>query len=484
MITNKKLIYYSSAFFAVIVATSLFFHFQVHISDALTLEVLPEFGIRISFWRVLFEPILGLLLFFNRSLYAIEETQILLYWVLAVFLITVIIKAILIGKTPDRKSFIVSQLVNLPLVTGLWFTVFVIILFIPFPNNTIENNSKNTILVNTHSHCEYSHDGLISQKGLWKWHKRNGFDAFFITEHNNHNATFDFVEAQRNNEFPINPLVMCGEEFSGTNHLSLLGLKEKFRTKGMTDSMVINLTRASNGAVIVNHWFDGEHMSLDYYKNLAVDGFEIANTATEKTYNREVYKRIKNYCESNQLIMNGGVDFHGYGNMCSLWNAFEIPDWHKLNPALKEEAILNIIKNRDQSKIKVLLYKDRNYYTSKNLWIAPPLTIFNYFRTLNFLQILSWAVWILLFVVFKYQVSQNRNLEIKLSFNRIISVKGFFSSIFLLVLGIVYFLKIKRIPDYTEMYEEYSTLLFYVGSVFLIYSGVVGYFRIFRSKKR
>lgn len=480
MNTNRKRIYYPAAFFAIIVAISLFYHFRVHITDALTLEILPEYGIRISFLRVLFEPVLGLLLFFNRSLYAIDETLILLYWVVAAFLIIVIVKAILIGNISDRKKLVVNQLVNLPLVTGLWFTGFVIILFIPLPNNTIVNNSENSVLVTTHSHCEFSHDGLISQKGLWKWHKRNGFDAFFITDHNNHNKTLDFVEAQRNNEFPIEPLVMCGEEFSGSNHLSLLGLKKKFSTKRMADSTVVRLTRANNGAVIVNHWFDGEHMTLDYYKNLGVDGFEIENTATDRTYNREVYNRIKNFCESNRLIMNGGLDFHGYGNVCSLWNAFEIPDWHKLNPTAKEDAILNIIKSRDQSKLKVLLYKDRDYYTAKNLWLSPPLTIFNYFRTLNFLQLLSWGVWILLFVVFKYKVSQNKNLNKKLSFNKLISITGLLSALFLLALGFVYFFKIKQIPDYTTMYGEYSNLLFYVGSAFVIYSGVVVYFRIFR----
>jgi len=215
----------------------------------------------------------------------------------------------------------------------------------PLPNNTIVNNAENTILVNTHSHTEFSHDGLISQEGLWEWHKRNGFDAFFITDHNNHDYTYDFVQAQRNNKFPNEPLVMCGEEFSGSNHLSMLGLKAKFSTKGFSDSTAINLTHAGRGTVIVNHWFDGEQMSLEYYKNLGVDGFEIENTALERTYNRKVYQKIKTFCESHNLVMNGGVDFHGYGNACSLWNAFEIPGWQNLDPASKEAAILEIIKN-------------------------------------------------------------------------------------------------------------------------------------------
>ncbi|MDZ7605591.1 MAG: hypothetical protein U5K79_08375 [Cyclobacteriaceae bacterium] len=72
--------------------------------------------------------------------------------------------------------------------------------------------------------------------------------------------------------------------------------------------------------------------------------FEIENTATDKRYNREVYHRIKTFCENNGLIMNGGIDFHGYGSVCTLWNAFEIPGWKNMNFQAKEEAILTSLK--------------------------------------------------------------------------------------------------------------------------------------------
>lgn len=480
---NKKLNYLSALFIICLVAVSTLSHFQIHIADALTMEQLPEYGISISMWRIIFEPVLGIFLFFNRSLYALNEIQILLYWILAIFIIYILTKAILLKEKQGRKKFIYRQLVNIPIVTGLWFTFFVLIIFIPFPNNTIINNAPNTILVTTHSHSEYSHDGLMSQEGLWKWHMRNGFEAFFITDHNNHDKTLDFVEAQRNHEFPIEPLVMGGEEFSGSNHLSLLGLKRKFRTKEFSDSTAIDSVRANHGAVIVNHWFDGERMSLEYYKSSGVNGFEIENTATEKAYDREVYHRIKDFCEQNQLLMIGGLDFHGYGNVCSLWNAFHIPGWHKLDPESKEEAILSIIRSKDQSKLKVLLYKDRPFYSEDNLLFSPLFTVVNYFRTLNVYQVVSWAVWILLFTIGWHWISGNQKLIKHLSFDRIISIKGLAGAVFMLVLGAVYYSRIKHVADFTEMYKEYSTLLFYVGSAFLIYSGAVVYVRIFQSKK-
>ncbi len=470
---NKILI--PSILIALIIILSKLFHYPIHIEDALTLEALPEYGITISIWRILFEPIIGVLLFFNRVLYSIDELLLTLYWGVLLILLYTIGKFVMLQD--GKKKFIVSKLLNLPIVVGLWFTLFVIIVFIPLPNNTIINNSTNSVLVTTHTHTDYSHDGLISQTGSWEWHKRNGFDAFFITEHNNHNKTLDFVQAQRNNEFPIEPLVMCGEEFSGTNHLSLLGLKRKFSTRGYADSTVIDSVRANNGAVIVNHWFDGKHMSMEYYKNLGVDGFEIANSATERVYDRNLYNEIKDYCESNNLIMNGGVDFHGYGNVCSIWNAFEIPNWHNLAPDSKEEAILNVIKSRDQRKLKVLFYKDRPFYDSSKLFFSPPITIFNYFRTLNNYQVFSWIFWTIVFVGIKNRIDITPGLKQRVSVNKLFSAFSLLSSLFLLLLGLTYYLRIENIIGFTEMYEEYSTILFYVGTALFVYSVFTVYYR-------
>lgn len=480
---TKKQLYTSAVLIAAIILVSVLFHYPIHIINALTLENLSEYGIHISIWRIVFEPFLGALLFFNRTFFAVDEFQLILYWILAIYFVYSIIKSILIKDKQSKKKFIIGQLVHFPIVIGLWFVAFVIIVFIPLPNNTIVNNSQNSILVTTHSHTEYSHDGLISQEGLWKWHKRNGFDAFFITDHNNHDKTFEFVQAQRNNKFPGEPLVMCGEEFSGSNHLSLLGLKAKFSTKGFSDSTTINLTHAGRGAIIVNHWFDGEHMSLEYYKNLGVDGFEIENTALERTYDRKVYQKIKAFCEANNLIMNGGLDFHGYGNVCSLWNAFKIPGWHDLGPAAKEAAILKIIKTRDQSKLDVLLYNDRPYYSEKQLFFSPLFTTFNYFRTLNFFQIISWIIWILLFAFIKNRISNGNKFKKQFASRRLVPAFGIFGALFLLSLGFVYFFRIKDIVGFTKMYVEYSELLFYIGAAFLVYSGVVMFFRVFRRRK-
>ena len=134
---SKSQIVFTSALIAAIIFVSLLFHYPIQIVDALTLETMPEFGIHISVWRILFEPFLGILLFFNRALYPITEFRFVLYWALAIFIIYSIVKSFRLKNRQQRKSFIVRQLVNLPIIGGLWFTVFVMMIFIPLDRKSV-----------------------------------------------------------------------------------------------------------------------------------------------------------------------------------------------------------------------------------------------------------------------------------------------------------------------------------------------------------
>lgn len=461
-----------------IAGVAFVFPYPVHIGNALTQQPEAGFGIQPNFWRTVFEPVLGILLYFNRSFYAVKEITMTLYWLVLIFAVYTLVKGFIL-KNSNRKKFLLGQLINLPILAGIWFALFVVVIFIPLPNDKIVNKTSDWVLVTTHAHTEFSHDGMMSQERLLKWHQRNGFDAFFITDHNNHKQTLEFVNMRWNKELPGEPVVFCGEEFSGSNHLSLLGLKSDFKTKGLSDSAVVAKARVDGAAVLANHWFDGEHKTLEYYRELGVDGFEIENTATDKRYNREVYQRIKSFCERNGLIMNGGLDFHGYGSACTLWNAFEIPGWKSFDNRAKEEAILNVIKTRDQSKLKVLLLNDRPYYERENLFLYTPVTLLNYFRTLTIWQVSSWIFWIFLFVFLRNKSTFVQQLTCR----KMLPLAGVAAALFLLGLGIVYVFRNQSVEDFTEIYPEYYKLLLMAGSALLVVSVLTAYFRIFRKNQ-
>tara|TARA_R110002167_G_scaffold49412_21_gene144767 strand:- start:1426 stop:2868 length:1443 start_codon:yes stop_codon:yes gene_type:complete len=449
------------------------FHFDVYYEDALTRLPAAEFGVKIDIWRVIFEPLLGPLLFFNRSLYALKELPMVFFWILIFYLIVVSIKIYKDGSNRRRSTLI--KMANLPLLLGICFSIFVLILFIPLPNNTIVNNSAHSILVTTHAHTEFSHDGLISQHNMWKWHQRNGFDAFFITDHANHQKSLQFAKAQKSGKFPIDPLVMVGQEHSGSNHMSLLGLNGKFDTKGMSDKAVVDSVHRYGGAVIINHWFDGKGEAKEYYTDLGADGFEIENVGKDLYYDREIFENLKAFCERKGQIMIGGLDFHGYGRACAIYNALEIPGWKAMDPTAKERSILEILKNGPQEKIKVLMYKDRTFYTDSYVMVRPFLTLFAYFRTLNLLQVLSWIFWLLLF-----QWIWNRRKSKPIDMDKNLILLASLSALFLVILALVYHLRGIAVSGYSEVYSEYAMLLGPIGLFLLVYTLILGYFRFLK----
>ncbi|MDT7828804.1 PHP domain-containing protein [Pricia sp. S334] len=472
--TKKQNLFLALVMLSIIILSTVF-QFKVHFEDALLQSPAPGYKVDISIWRIIFEPILGPLLYLNRSLYVLEELPLALFWGFIFYVGYSAVKKF--RGSRFRRDMLYRQLANLPLIIGLCFALFVVVLFIPLPNNTIRNTTDDTVLVTSHAHTEFSHDGLISQENMWKWHKRNGFDAFFITDHANHKKSLEFSQEQKEGKFPIDPLVLVGQEFSGTNHMSLLGLNGEFETKGMEDKAVIDSVHRYGGAVIINHWFDGKGRRKEVYAALGADGFEIENTGTDLYYDRDVFKQLRKFCEENGLIMIGGLDFHGYGKACSLYNAFEIPDWDILGHSGKKQAVLNILKEGPQEKIKILIYKDRPFYPKANLVFRPFLTTVNYFRTLNWAQILSWALWIFLF-----QSIVNRTEKSVLLRNNGLLVLSNIGAIFLMGIGVHYYLRGKAVIGYNDIYSEYSLLLGPIGLGLLLYVLAVAYYRFSKRK--
>lgn len=447
------------------------FHYPIQIIDALSSEVVPGFGVKISTWRVIFEPFIGIFLFYLRADQPILQFTMLLIWILVFYLFAVVRVQVLDRDKGLSKTVLRSILVwlkNSPLIIIIWLGILIFIIFVPIPANTISNDSENAVLINTHSHTEYSHDGIISQKGLQKWHGKHNFDAFFITDHNHHEKTMEAVQSQREGSFPLTPLMMCGEEFSGSNHITLLGLKRNFVSKGLNDQQVIDTTHYDGGVAIVAHWFDGERESIPFFIDMNVDGFEIVNAGPESIYDKRIFNNIVSACTNNGLIMNSGADYHGYGSICFTWNALEIPEWHKMGQEQKEESILDILRQKDMSKIRVLIYDDRKAINRDFVILSPLITIFSYIQTLNLLQLLSWLIWLSLFQIIRIQIIKRKRLiKLNIASWKFLEILTFFSGGFMLILGFVLFRRSSSLMDYNDIYLGYgiSLMLVAAGSI-------------------
>ena len=458
---------------AFIVIPALFFPYHVHIANVLTGQAAKQFSVDISPWRVVFEPLFGPMLFALRADQPLVEMAVALLWALAgMFVITII-------KLQRQKSGVLSVsgsgflrwLGRAPILIVLWLALLTVIIFAPLPNNSIINNDADALLLNTHSHTEWSHDGLISGEKLMRWHERNGFDAFFITDHNNHGKTLEFVAKQKAGKVPPRPLVLVGEEFSGSNHIALLGLQRDFKTKGMPDSTAIDSAQANGGVAIVAHWFADQHKSIQHYIDIGADGFEIVNQAEGLQYDRRIFDDIVRRCRDNGLLMTAACDYHGYGSAALAWNALSSPGHRSMDAEEKRRAIMNVLRDHQQDKIKVLMYRDRPLFPRRLVAWSPIFNTINYFRSLNSRQVLSWLLWLVgLYFIVRLQVFKQWMQHLQKAPVRFFGVAGAAASSFILGKGLHLLSKAPHVHGYNDIYVEYGDMFLRIGVIFFLYS--------------
>jgi predicted metal-dependent phosphoesterase TrpH len=468
---NKTSLISVISFLGLIQLLAFVFHYPIRIVNALTEESASGFEITISFWRIMFEPAFGPLLFYLRADQPLKEFIILMIWTILGMLVFTLISSLKNNAKHRLRALargLLHWLMKIPIVIIIWVALLIAIIFFTLPSNTIINNNKDIILVNFHSHSEYSHDGLISQSDLMQWHKRNGFDAFFISEHNHHEKTLAAVQEQMNGQLPSLPLILCAEEYSGSNHLLLLGLQRNFITRNMSDSVVIDSTHANDGVAMVAHWFKDKNRTIQYYIDCGADGFEIANQAKGISYDRRIFHDIVQNCISNDLLMIGASDYHGYGSASFVWNAIKIPGWHQKNYEQKQTSILDILRDHDQSKITVLLYRDRQIFARSKVFFSPIFTFIAYFRSLNFYQILSWIFWVILI----YMLAKIINIDNRIRIHplRLWGIIGLVCGFFAVITGISLLEQATPLIGYNNIYSKYGNLFLWYGAGFASYS--------------
>lgn len=448
-----------------ILAVRILLPFHIHIENVVSGELADGYNIAISPLRILFEPILGPLLYAIRADQPLVEFFTAMLWLMAIMLPLLIYRY---GKSSSPGRIILKWLALLPVILALWIALLIVLVFAPLPANRIVNFHKDTILLNIHSHTHWSHDGLISPQGLMEWHRKNGFDAFFVTEHNHHAKTLELIKQQDEGVLPAEPLILPGQEYSGSNHILLLGLQRDFRTKDMPDSTAIDSAQANGGVAIIAHWFADEKKSLDYYIDQGGEGFEIINQSEGLTYDRDIFNQIVETCKQLNLLMLGSCDYHGYGSAAFSWNALRIPGWQSLDIPSRRRAVMEILRNHDQEKITVLAYRDRSPFPRKLVLLSPLLNTVGYFRTLNFWQLLSWIFWL-----FALALLFPGKLIYRASSLKCWAGLGLAASLVAIAEGVQLLSNAKAVAGFNEIYQEYGQIFLWAGIVLLVWSSIL-----------
>jgi hypothetical protein len=193
-------------------------------------------------------------------------------------------------------------------------------LVLPRPAPRLVTESRSLTVLDYHAHTQASHDGRKgwTPERLAHWHARQGFDASYVTDHNQvfHGASAA-VQLLPGAEWSVHrqhvlalgaPVEIDRERFQRTTARMLRVFGELDRGGAFTVAALPEYWR--------NHWD-----RLDAFVAAGVGGFEIVDCAPKALgFPPAGRRRVLELASRNDLLVVGASDNHGWGAVTCVWN--------------------------------------------------------------------------------------------------------------------------------------------------------------------
>lgn len=270
------------------------------------------------------------------------------------------------------------------------------------------------VVVDLHSHSNVSHDvrGIL-QKDFdvaadQAWHRRGGFDLFFVTDHNR----IDGWQRTKGGEglggmADEGPPVACpGEELSlWRAHIVVLGNLDSVPRDIYADSMpgILRLLGESEsrwGAVTlasIPEYDENHFASLPSWIVAGVDGFEISNAAPKANRQTTAHRdSVVRLAAMNGRWVAGVTDQHGMGATVQSWTL--VPrttagTHDRAMPALCQD-VLHVLATRGHSATQVIERHRLRIDSAWPTWATVVGVAWEGWRAAGWAQVASWLVWI------------------------------------------------------------------------------------------
>jgi len=341
--------------------------------DVVTGEV-PE-GIRLSypFAHVVLAPLTLLADWLNggrrSDLYGFLGWTTLLW---AVWLTAATIRRRRLPATAPRTPRTVGRALRLAAIV-LAAPVFVAwVAYAPRPMPSLEAPAS-AIIFDAHSHTARSHDGRpgFGHAAAAEWHRRAGFHAAFVTDHN----TFGAAQAWRGDAPQVGrlPRLLDGEELSLHGlHLLVLGARDSIDNRGWDQTWdstlgLIRLLRSEGRgaredleprssppaprplliASLPEYWRNHWGPQMGALIATGVGGFEVWTTSPKGMELPPSARAVLvAQALSRGLVLVGGTDMHGLGQTASVWNVAPLADWEQLDDAALADSLIVLLRRR------------------------------------------------------------------------------------------------------------------------------------------
>ena len=181
------------------------------------------------------------------------------------------------GARTGRLAGVLRQLRRSAFVMGLLLCSLV---FIRWPAMKPVAPSADWLLVNIHTHSQYSWDSMTSPEQLLAFAEDFGFDAFVVTDH-------DSLEGARKTQALTasrgGPVVLPGSEIRGwpKAHYLFIGLQEPVDGRGFRENpqAAVAAARRQGASVILSKWWTKTSVGLRAAIDYPLSGMEVYNLA-------------------------------------------------------------------------------------------------------------------------------------------------------------------------------------------------------------
>lgn len=284
------------------------------------------------------------------------------------------------------------------------FAVFVAVgLLWHRPMAALSGASSDLMVVDLHSHTNASHDvrGTLMKgydaEANRRWHRRGGFDAAFITDHNTVQGLPPVQSA------PRLPLLCPGIEVSAWRaHIVLLGTRDNVDRSPYSNSLggVLKLLAESErkyGAITIaslpeydrNHW-----ANLTAFVAAGLGGFEIVNASPKANEFSQPHRdSVVALALARNLLLVGVTDSHGWGATVLSWNLVRVPGWRDdLGNACS--MLVSHLKTGGTGALQIV---ERHHLAPDSPWpliLTPVAVVWEIWRSLSPFQLLSWIAWV------------------------------------------------------------------------------------------
>ena len=279
------------------------------------------------------------------------------------------------------------------------------------PMAALAGAGPDAVVFDVHSHSAASHDvagtamrGFDAAANL-RWHRRAGFDAVFLTDHN----TMAGHLARRGGVIqPDSTPALCpGIEVSAWKaHIVLLGdtlAVDQRRYNGSLEQLVALLRTSDSvyGALSVLSLpeYERNHRDrLDTLLAVGADGLEIVNASPKANeMSRARRDSVVALARAANRFVVGASDSHGWGATSMVWNLMTVPGWRDgsapaaLGPTLCERLLDGLRRGFGASQIveRHRLRPDSGW----PVWLTPLGVVWETWRSMNWLLTAAWLVW-------------------------------------------------------------------------------------------